>query len=276
MRLTCTLAVAALAVAGLGGCSTHADNSPPAKQVAATQPVVPTKAAPASRPGWELVFDDEFDGDALDLAKWNPRDPVGRERNHELQAYVPDAFRLSGGVLHVVAERRQADYGGKTRGFTSGMMTTTGKFAQRYGRFEIRCRIPAGKGLWPAFWLLPEPFNWPPEIDVLETLGHEPNVVHLSQHWRNPHAQPPAGHHLVDRAGPVQGFSRLCRRVVARADRLVRRRHAALPVGAGHPDRADVPAGQPGRRRRLARTPDDKTPFPSSLDVDYVRVYKAQ
>ena len=65
-------------------------------------------AAPGQRPGWKLTFADEFNGTTLDLEKWNPNDPWGRERNQELQAYVKDAFVVSNGMLHVMAEKREA------------------------------------------------------------------------------------------------------------------------------------------------------------------------
>ena len=96
----------------------------------------------AARPGWKLVFRDEFDGKAVDPTRWNLRDPWGRERNRELQAYVEDAFEIKDGILRIKAQKRTADYAGKRRPFTSGMMTTYQKFSQQYGRFEIRCRIP--------------------------------------------------------------------------------------------------------------------------------------
>src|SRR5437016_3236373 len=146
-------------------------------------------AEKADRPGWKLTFHDEFDAQALDLQKWNPNDPWGRERNRELQAYVKDAFEVTNGILRIKAEKREATYGGKQRSFTSGMMTTYGKFSQQYGRFEIRCRIPKGKGIWPAFWLLPDPLVWPPEIDVLEILGHEPGKIYMTHHFRDEQRQ---------------------------------------------------------------------------------------
>jgi hypothetical protein len=124
-----------------------------------------------SKPSWKLVFRDEFDGKGIDTSKWNLRDPWGRERNRELQAYVEDAFEVQDGILRIKAEKRTANYGGKQRAFTSGMMTTYQKFSQQYGRFEIRCRMPKGKGLWPAFWLLPEPLGW----------GYNDAVEHLTK-----------------------------------------------------------------------------------------------
>lgn len=135
---------------------------------------------------WELVFIDEFNGTALDQSLWTPRDPWEVVRNDELQGYVEDAFSVSDGILKIHCEKRESFYDGAQREYRSGMMTTSGKFAQKYGRFEIRCKVPKGKGLWPAFWMLPDPPAWPPEIDVLEILCQEPDKVYMTNHWPHP------------------------------------------------------------------------------------------
>ncbi len=225
---------------------------------------------------WKLVFEDNFDGDKLDLKKWSPRDPFGVERNNELQAYVADAFVLKDGVLHVTAQKREADYAGKHRQYTSGMMCTTGLFAQKFGRFEIRCRVPKGKGMWPAFWMLPEPPGWPPEIDVLETLGHEPAKLHMTHHWHSPDKQLHSDTH--EWSGPdlsadfhiiaaewdadhiawfVDGVERF--RSTKNIPQVPMFMLVNLAVGGDWPG-----------------SPDDKTPMPNSFDVDYVRVYQLQ
>jgi len=226
------------------------------------------------RPGWKLTFQDEFNGSTLDTNKWSPNDPWGRERNHELQAYVKDAFEIRDGILHIKAQKRSADYAGKERAFTSGMMTTYEKFSQEYGRFEIRCRVPAGKGMWPAFWLLPEPQGWPPEIDVLEILGQDPSKLYMTHHFRDDQKKHQS--HGGSWVGPdfsagfhefavewspktiiwfVDGTERF------RSERSIPQRKMYLLVNLA------VGGDWPG-------APDDKTPLPGSLDVDYVRVYE--
>ena len=104
---------------------------------------------------WVLTFSEEFDKAELSYPKWVPHDPWGHERNREGQAYVPSAIEVRDGTARITARRELASYDGRQREFTSGIMTTVGSFAQTYGRFEIRCRAAAGKGLESKFWLLP-------------------------------------------------------------------------------------------------------------------------
>jgi len=231
-------------------------------------------AAPADRPGWTLTFQDDFDGTSLDLQKWNPNDPWGRERNKELQAYVTNAFEVKNGILRIKAEKGDAVYAGKQRAYTSGMMTTYRKFAQQYGRFEIRCRVPKGKGLWPAFWLLPDPLGWPPEIDVLETLGHEPTKAYFTHHFRDEQRQRKSDggswtgpdftaefHEFAVEWSPdhivwfVDGTERF------KSEKSIPNARMYMLVNLA------VGGGWPG-------SPDETTQFPSALEVDYVRAYE--
>lgn len=230
-------------------------------------------AEKVQRPGWRLMFQDEFDGNTLDTNKWNPKDPWERERNRELQAYVRDAFEVRDGVLRIKAEKRPAFYAGKERAYTSGMMTSYGKFSQEYGRFEIRCRVPKGKGLWPAFWLLPDPLNWPPEIDVLEILGHEPNKVYMTHHFRD--EQKKHGSHGGSWAGPdfSADFHEFAvewspKAIVWFVDGVERfRSKKPIPLGKMYLLlNLAVGGNWPG-------APDEKTHFPAAFEVDYVRVY---
>ena len=228
----------------------------------------------ADRPGWKLTFDDEFDGVGLDVKKWNPNDPWGRERNNELQAYVTNAFEVKGGVLRIVAEKQASFYDGKPREYTSGMMSTYGKFSQEYGRFEIRCRVPKGKGMWPAFWLLPEPLGWPPEIDVLEIIGHEPNKVYMTHHFRDDDDK--HGSHGGSWSGPdfSAGFHEFAvewspQSVVWFVDGQERfRSEKSIPHGRMYLlVNLAVGGDWPG-------SPDTTTPLPAAFEVDYIRAYQ--
>lgn len=67
--------------------------------------------------------------------------------------------------------------------YVSGMIHSYSTFSQRYGFFEMVARLPKGRGLWPAFWLLPTSGAWPPEIDVMEVLGNDTTTYYGSSHW---------------------------------------------------------------------------------------------
>ena len=147
---------------------------------------------------WKLAWRDEFR--KLDLRKWNV---LVREhsKHNELQYYLPDEVYVENGRL--LLRSRIRDFG--SMHYTSGRVES--KAAWTYGRFEIRARLPSGKGLWPAHWLYPQNRNWPmeyvmaeavangkerlipearpwySEIDIMEFLGHEPNVVYGTLHY---------------------------------------------------------------------------------------------
>jgi beta-glucanase (GH16 family) len=231
-------------------------------------------AGPANRPGWTLTFDDEFDGTNLDLAKWTPHDPWGRARNHELQAYVPAAFDVSNGILRIETKKQQAYYAGRERSITSGMMTTYGKFSQQYGRFEIRCRVPKGKGMWPAFWLLPDPLRWPPEIDVMEILGHEPDKIYMTHHFLNDDRIHKSHGGFFKGPDFSAGFHEFAvewspQSIVWFVDGIERyRSEDSIPKGKMYMlINLAVGGDWPG-------SPNAQTKFPAALEVDYVRAYQ--
>lgn len=91
-----------------------------------------------------------------------------------------DPFSVNSGVLTITATSVSDDISDKMYGFdySSGALTTRKTFAQQYGYFEIRADLPDGKGLWPAFWLLPANGKWPPELDVFESLGDDSKSYH--------------------------------------------------------------------------------------------------
>ncbi len=135
-----------------------------------------------------LVFSDEFNDPAgLDPEKWFYETGDGTESgipgwgNNELQYYLPDNARLEGGSLVITAAEEQTvarPGGGATQifNYTSARINTRDRFAFRYGRIEARMKLPAGQGMWPAFWLLSQdsPYgSWAAsgEIDVMEAVN---------------------------------------------------------------------------------------------------------
>lgn len=149
--------------------------------------------------GGLVLLHEGFDGNRLDATRWNTChwwQAVGCTiaTNGELEAYLPGQARVGGGVLKLVAERRRPfrGQGGRLFGYASGMISSgppaaggPPRFAFRYGRAQIRARMPAGGGLWSAFWLLPADRVSRPEIDVVEFLGHRPDVAELHVHYTN-------------------------------------------------------------------------------------------
>ena len=166
--------------------------------ILATTLPVPAAAGPPE--GMRLVFEDSFArldlrGPAHPDGRWDTKFHFGGRTlatNGELELYVDpeflglglNPFSSDGGPLAITADRTPAGLQGKLAGqpYVSGLLTTEHSFAQTYGYFEIRARLPAGKGLWPAFWLLPLSRAWPPEIDIFEVLGDNPRRLYMTVH----------------------------------------------------------------------------------------------
>jgi beta-glucanase (GH16 family) len=148
-------------------------------------PMAPAAENPA---GWKLVWSDEFDGTTLDLSKWEFEVNARGGGNRELQYYITNNARVSDGFLFIEARRERYTGPEGTREFTSSRLRTRRKGDWQYGRFDIRARLPQGKGLWPAIWMLPTDDRygrWPHsgEIDIVELVGHEPARVHGTLHY---------------------------------------------------------------------------------------------
>ena len=151
---------------------------------------------PVKRPaGARLVWHDEFNGRALDHAKWQydiSRNKTGWY-NRELQYYAngrPENVRVANGHLTLIARhekldpRRYPDWGGQE--YTSTRMFSKGS-GWKYGFYEIRAKLPCARGTWPAIWMLPADMKkWPDdgEIDIMEQVGAEPNLIYASLHTK--------------------------------------------------------------------------------------------
>jgi beta-glucanase (GH16 family) len=148
--------------------------------------------AAASPDGYTLVWYDEFnspDGTTPDPKKWNYDLGGNGWGNHELEFYTnhPQNAQIKSGNLVITAQKESVTDKDGTRDYTSSRIKTQNLFAQAYGRFESRIKIPKGEGMWPAFWMLGEDIStisWPRcgEIDIMENIGKEPAAVHASLH----------------------------------------------------------------------------------------------
>ncbi len=167
----------------------------------------------------QLLWADEFDGDALDETKWEYQEGVQDAYinmedtaygpwfwgNNELQYYTRDAVSLVEGVLSITAERKEGLASG--REFTSARISTRDRGYWTYGYFEARMKLPLGTGMWPAFWMLPQPEpgmgtnnrygGWAAngEIDIMEAKGRLPYEIGNTLHFGgnpsiySPHAE---------------------------------------------------------------------------------------
>lgn len=153
----------------------------------------PAPATTPPSPDLKLVWSDEFDGKALDPAKWELADNCWGGGNQEQQCYRPDPanHRVHDGVLDIIALKgawtgpaypaSQRDTPDKkaakaTKPFTSARLSTTGRASWLYGRVEVRAKLPQGQGTWPAIWMLPEKWRYGEwassgEIDIMEVVN---------------------------------------------------------------------------------------------------------
>jgi beta-glucanase (GH16 family) len=219
---------------------------------------------------WQLTFQDEFEGTSLDLSKWNTGPRWGRVdwKGEELQFYAEDAFDIQDGVLRIRADQRSME--GKN--YTSGLIETRLSYLQTYGYFEMRAKMPEGQGLWPAFWLLPDE-DWPPEIDVLEYLGHDVDTIYMSNHWsdtENWHLSETTGYSGPDFSQDFHTFAIEWNpgEIIWFVDGVERHR-----TTTGVPDMPMFIIANLAIGGQWPGSPDSTTPFPSYLEIDYIRLY---
>lgn len=257
-----------LTIAGLVSIAL-ACNAPFLNSPTAVSPDLAAHSSPEETPGWTLVFHDEFDRPELG-SDWVTEYNWGRVNPPELQYYATDAFDFIGGVLRIKAEERPTE----SLPYTSGLISSFNSFKFTYGYVEARVKIPSGKGMWPAFWLLDASPTGIGEIDVMEIIGSEPNVVNMSLHF--PDAAGNSQSQTETYKGPdyskdfhnfavdwrpdviiwyVDGIERC--RITQNIPQNPMYVIANLAVGGKWPG-----------------APDGSTKFPAYYDIDYIRVYQ--
>jgi beta-glucanase (GH16 family) len=248
-----------------------------ASKAAANQPAPPNSdqasvADPSATPvdSRSLVFDEEFDGGLIDSTMWQTQYWWGRTNPPELQYYTPNAFEFPNGHLRIKADRQKA--GGKQ--FTSGILTTYDKLAFTFARIEIRARIPSGKGLWPALWLLANNRDSKSEIDIMEVLGDNPRKLYatltpngaaggprqIQGTFAGPDLSSDFHVYALDwKASSITWY--VDGQQVFRVTQDVPHEPMYLIINLA------VGGDWPGN-------PDSKTKFPAYFDIDYVRIYR--
>lgn len=232
-----------------------------------------------------LVWADEFDYTGLpDPAKWNMETGGGGWGNKELQYYTNSQSNamVNNGILTITARKESVD----GYDYTSARITTQNKFDFKYGRIEARMKLPYGKGMWPAFWMLGANFNsvgWPAcgEIDIMEMVGgpEGDNTVHTTLHWDNNGEQASYGQSYSLASGifaddfHVFSLEWNSQQIRGYADNVEFFAADITPADLSEFEKnffiimnLAVGGNWPG-------SPDETTEFPQTLEVDYVRVY---
>lgn len=272
-----------------------------------------SSAASSVTPGaWELVWSDEFDGSVVDSTKWSFERNCWGGGNNELQCYTnrTDNALVEDGVLRIIA--RDETFSGQskqdddptydagdtsiTRDYTSARLRTKNKGDWKYGRIDVRAKLPQGQGIWPAIWMLPTDWEyggWPlsGEIDIMEAVnsntGTFGNKTHGTLHYGA--AYPNNKYTGAEYSAPTnvweefhtfsiqweEGEIRWYVDDVHFATQISSRWYTAASTEAHAPFNKDfhlilnlaVGGNWPG-------APNGATTFPQELTIDYVRVYQ--
>jgi hypothetical protein len=222
-----------------------------------------------------------FEGFRPDPERWFVSDGAW-SHNGELQYYAPDSVVVNRKRMSITADRRRVG----DREFTSAHVSTEGKLEQKYGKWEIRAKLPNTQGMWPAIWLLPVDGSWPPEIDIIELVGKEPDKVHHSFHWGPLRdgllpwdlGQTSTDDHLGKNFDTVYhdfGVEWTPEGIVWTVDGKETHRFGTTPEQRKH-----LPQGPMYLIMNLALggfwpgSPDESTKFPSTMEIDHVKIWK--
>ena len=145
--------------------------------------------------GYNLKWEDRFEGESLNRDDWNVELHDPGWVNNELQSYVdsPENIYLQDGSLVLKPVENVSEDGSVS--YTSGRINTQHKHDFKYGLFEARVKVPEGQGFLPAFWMMPTDENlygqWPRcgEIDIMEVLGNNTDTSYGTIHYGNPHSE---------------------------------------------------------------------------------------
>jgi beta-glucanase (GH16 family) len=255
--------------------------------------IPPNETVPPA--GWDVTFADNFKSlqiwDGPGRGIWEPFYAWGsrtNDTNNELEYYVDPRpghdqaaiqsllpFTVDGSGLVIrarpipVSDQPFAE----RLPYASGLLTTFHSFSFVYGYVEMRARIPKGKGLWPAFWLLPVDKTWPPEIDVMEVLGQNTMEIHATVHSRDD-----GNHTEVSSTIPTPDLSEDFHIYAVKwtADEIVWY-FDGRPVAS-----APTPADMHKPMYLLvnlalggwAQSPDSSTVFPAEFRINWIRVFQ--
>jgi beta-glucanase (GH16 family) len=256
-----------------------------------TNDTADTENTPPSLDGWTLKWSDEFEGasgEGPDPATWS-HDVGGHGWGNNQLEYNTDRTdnaQLDGkGTLWLRATKEQ--YSGNA--YTSARIKTEGLQAFGHGRLEARIRVPSGKGIWPAFWMLGEQFSsigWPNcgEIDILELRGSQPSLLYGTLHGPGYSGGSAVGDQYHHSTGLNEDFHVYA---IERTENQIRWYLDDVLFSEKTP--ADLPGGSEWVFEQdfwillniavgghFVEAPDATTPFPALMGIDYVRFYEPE
>ncbi len=259
-------------------------------------------ASPAGDELWTLVWSDEFENGSIAPNKWTFDLTNGASignpgwGNNELEYYTnrPENVQEQNGKLLITARKEAAKYEGFD--YTSARIKTKGLFAQKYGKFEIRAKASTGKGLWPAIWMLPEDTTeygtWAAsgEIDIMEGWGSRPHdiagTIHYGQQWPG---NTYSGKEYTFEGSTISEFHTYALEWEPGELRwyvdghLYSTKNDWYSKSSGNPANFAYPAPFDQEFHLLMNlavggnfdgNPTEETPFPSTIEIDYVRAYE--
>lgn len=248
---------------------------------------------PTSLEAYTLVWSDEFDGSAINPDNWTFEIGDGCDRgicgwgNNELQYYTDRRAnaRVEGGDLIIRALKESTPFEGYN--YTSSRMVTKGKQDFKFGRFDIRAKLPKGQGIWPAIWMLSSENKyggWPKsgEIDIMELIGSKPREVLGTVHYGHDFWRYRSSTYELDAGDFSQDYHIFslvwredCLRFMVDGELFGDPVTPSLTLPTGYPFNEafhfilNIAVGG-----NLPGNPDATTTFPQEMRVDYVRVYQ--
>lgn len=250
----------------------------------------------ASIDDYALVWSDEFDGNSIDESKWSYDLGDGCDispdlcgwGNNELEYYTDrsDNSFIDDGKLVIKAKKESPLYLGQHQ-YTSARMVTKNKGDWKYGRIDVRAKMPIGQGLWPAIWMLPTDNvygGWPKsgEIDIMEYLGNEPTKIFGTIHYGHDGWRFNSQGLELEEGSFAEEFHVFT--VIWNED-CIQFQMDGINVGEPNTRSTVLPTTFPFDQEfhlilnvavggNLPGNPNETTVFPQQMEVDYVRVYQ--
>ena len=262
--------------------------------------------SPYVPPSYQFAFGDNFDdtdvrrinenaiGGKAGAPAWRSRYRWPRKDviNQEKQIYVDRDFKgtapyslgiqpfsIHDGMLTIRAQKTPANIAPYLWNYqyTSGVISSELTYWRTYGYFEIRARMPRGKGFWPAFWLLPKAIVWPPEIDIFEISTHRPRRAHCGVIQLPAKAGSPGGVWVdlafdVTEGFHVYGMDWTATNIVFFIDGKKVWEYGSHNIHGDMYMLANLALGS--HDPNWVPDPDETTPFPGLFDIGYIRVYR--